>query len=100
MLRCLPRIATSLVGPACYSVSNWKLPASELDTAGLSGFLESRRETYLTLSEKLSEVMPGSLYTGLDEWSRELLMTLSLDYKVGLAVSIVAATVVIKTVFL
>ena len=48
----------------------------------------------------MSEIMPGSLYSGLDEWSRELLMTLSVDYKIGLATSIVVATVFIKSIFL
>lgn len=48
----------------------------------------------------MSEIMPSSLYGGLDEWSRELLMTLSMDYKIGLATSIVVATVFIKSIFL
>jgi hypothetical protein len=51
-------------------VSNWKLPASEVDSAGVMGFLEGRNDSYLTLSQKMSEFSPSGLYTGLDEWSR------------------------------
>lgn len=36
------------------SISNWKLPSFEIDPAGISGFFESRTETYLTLAQKLS----------------------------------------------
>lgn len=64
------------------------------------GFFEARNDTYLTFSQKMSEFAPMSLYTGLDEWSRELLVTLSADLNVGFATSIIIATIAIKTVFL
>lgn len=81
-------------------IGNWKLPANEVDSAGIMGFLESKNETYLTFSQKLSELSPRSLYTGLDEWSRELLVTLSADLNCGFATSIILATIAIKTLFL
>ena len=53
-----------------FFISNWKMPAFEIDTAGISGFLESRNEAYLTASQKFSEIGFSNLYHGLDEWSR------------------------------
>lgn len=47
-------------------ISNWKIPSFEIDSAGISGFLDCRNEAYLTLSQKLGEIKPLSLYTGLD----------------------------------
>jgi hypothetical protein len=48
----------------------------------------------------MSEFSPSGLYRGLDEWSRELLVTLSADLGCGFATSIIIATIAIKTVFL
>jgi hypothetical protein len=100
MLRLLSRAVRPLSSPLRCAISNWKLPASEVDSAGLMGFFEARNETYLTLSQKIGEFAPMSLYSGLDEWSRELLVTLSADLNVGFATSIIIATIAIKTVFL
>lgn len=100
MLRVLSRsFCRSLAGNS-YGISNWKLPASEIDSAGLMGYFESKPETYLTLSQKLGEISPSSLYNGLDEWTRELLVTLSADLNCGFATSIIIATIAIKTLFL
>lgn len=74
--------------------------ASEIDTAGITGFFESRSENYLTMSQKFGEIAPSSLYHGLDEWTRELLVTLSMDLNCGFATSIIIATIAIKTIFL
>lgn len=82
------------------SISNWKIPSFEMDSAGVSGFLDCRTDTYLSFSQKLAEIKPASLYTGLDEWTRELLVTLSVDLNCGFATSIILATIAIKTVFL
>ena len=100
MLRLVSRAVRPLGGGVQRGVANWKLAASEVDSAGLAGFLEGRNDTYLTLSQKLGELSPSSLYTGLDEWSRELLVTLSADLGCGFATSIIIATIAIKTVFL
>lgn len=55
MLRLIARTAARpLAFPVAYGIKNWKLPASELDSAGLSGFLESKNEAYLTFSQKIS----------------------------------------------
>lgn len=55
MLRLIARTsARPLAFPVTYGIKNWKLPASELDSAGLSGFLESKNEAYLTFSQKIS----------------------------------------------
>lgn len=55
MLRFISRtIAKPLALPIRFGIKNWKLPASEIDSAGISGFLESRNEAYLTFSQKLS----------------------------------------------
>lgn len=101
MLRLITgKISKKLTSNLIFGIKNWKLPASEIDAAGLSGFLESRNEAYLTFSQKLSEFSPSSLYYGLDEWSRELLVTLSVDLNCGFATSIIIATIAIKTLFL
>lgn len=84
----------------CYGIGNWKLPAFEMDSAGISGFFESRSSTYLTLSEKLQEIRPGSLYYGLDEWTREMMVTMSMDMGIGFATTIILTTIAIKTIFL
>ena len=83
-----------------YPISNWKMPAFEIDTAGISGFLETTTEPHLSFAEKLSEFTPGNLYAGLDEWSRELLVSLSTDVGCGFGLSIMVATIAIKTIFL
>lgn len=55
MLRLIARTsARPLAFPVTYGIKNWKHPASELDSAGLSGFLESKNEAYLTFSQKIS----------------------------------------------
>jgi hypothetical protein len=100
MLRLLSRALRPLSSQPRCNMSNWKLPASEVDSAGLMGFFEARNESYLTLSQKMDEFAPMNLYTALDEWSRELLVTLSADLNVGFATSIIIATIAIKTVFL
>ena len=33
-----------------FSISNWKLPAFEIDSAGISGYLEAKTSTYLSLT--------------------------------------------------
>jgi len=101
MLRLTSRSLFKQLQNSCsYRIRDWKLPASEVDSAGLMGYFDSRHETYLTLSQKLSEITPTSLYNGLDEWSRELLVTLSVDLGCSFATSIIIATFAIKTLFL
>ena len=94
--RILPALALT---PKRY-ISSWKLPAFELDTAGITGYFESRTECHLTLAQKVAEMHPMSLYQGFDEWTRELLVTVSTDLGCGFATSIIIATIMIKTLFL
>jgi len=101
MLRVISRsLIRNIQTPHNYKIGNWKLPSSEIDSAGLMGFLDSKQETYLTLSQKLSEFSPSSLYHGFDEWTREMLVTVSADLGCGFATSIILATIAIKTIFL
>jgi hypothetical protein len=101
MLRFISRtIGKPLITPLHFGIKDWKLPASEIDSAGIMGFLESKNDTYLTFSQKISEFSPSSLYHGLDEWTRELLVTLSADLNCGFATSIIIATIAIKTLFM
>jgi hypothetical protein len=48
------RIKTALLFQSRRTVSNWKLPAFELDSAGITGYFDSRPETYLSFSQKLA----------------------------------------------
>ncbi len=48
----------------------------------------------------MTEIKPGSLYYGFDEWTRELLVTLSADLGCGFGTSIIIATIAIKALFL
>ena len=83
-----------------FSINNWKMPSFEIDTAGISGFFDASTEAHLTLSQKLADLSARSLYTGFDEWTRELLVTLSVDLNCGFASSIIIATIIIKTIYL
>jgi hypothetical protein len=101
MLRLTSRALSKQLQKSCYyRIGNWKLPASEIDSAGLTGYFDSRHEAYLTLSQKISDIVPNSLYNGLDEWSRELLVTVSVDLGCSFGASIIIATFAIKTFFL
>jgi hypothetical protein len=101
MLRLRSRSLFKQLQNTCnYGIRNWKLPSSDIDSAGLIGYFDSKHEAYLTLSQKIAEIAPMNLYSGLDEWSRELLVTLSADLGFSLAASIIVATFAIKTVFL
>lgn len=101
MLRlCSRSLLKQLQNTSNYGIKNWKIPTSDIDSAGLMGYFDSKHEAYLSLSQKIAEITPRNLYIGLDEWSRELLVTLSTDLGFSLAASIIFATFAIKTVFL
>jgi hypothetical protein len=83
-----------------FNISNWKIPSSSIDTAGISGFFEASTTPHMTLMQKLSDISPTSLYNGFDVWTREFLITLSSDYNLGLGASIVLATLAFRLLFL
>ena len=53
-----------------FNIANWKIPSSNLDSAGISGFFEASSTPHLSLMEKLSEFNPVNLYHGFDIWTR------------------------------
>lgn len=84
-----------------FHFSNYKPPLpTDIDVGNLSGLYQASETPYMTFWEKLSEFGWSSMYTGLDNFSRELLFTISNDWALGLPLGIVCTSLVLRFLFL
>jgi hypothetical protein len=84
-----------------YNFSNFKPPLpTDIDVGNLAGLLQSNETPFLSFWEKVSEFGYTSIYTGLDNFSREMLFTVANDWGVGLPAGIVCVSLFLRMLFL
>ena len=84
-----------------FAFSNYKPPIpTDIDVGNLVGFSQTSDIPYMTIWEKLSEFGWTSMYTGLDNFSREMLFTVANDWALGLPLGIICSSLALRALFL
>lgn len=84
-----------------FTFSNYKPPLpTDIDVGNLYGLSQTTDTPHLNIWEKLSEFSWSSMYTGIDNFSREFLFTVANDWAMGLPAGIVITSLLLRLTFL
>lgn len=93
-------LRTAAILTRSFKFSHYRLPTNTSDLSNMLGYINSSNQPTLTLFEKLSTFSFSNMYGSLDEFSRELLFTLSNDYQLGLPVGVMILSFILRLSYL